>query len=267
MVPVYLALVPVGITLVAEEDGHGVAVVLVGDDEQLVVHLQHGLRKGYYHFLSTPDARDDEVLVGTLGEVLNLLAVKGGVHHFIFADIGMVGLVARAHLEVGGAHQEAAQHHHHQDDAHHTEGIGDGGTQGERPGGFAHLMQRLLGGTQRRGVGCGSAEQTHHVGQIDSGERHQHDGEERTQEYHAQRPQIEGQSFTTERTEEVGAHAETQHIDKDDQSEGLGVSQTLGIDGHADMSGKNTNKKHESHAQRHAHQAHLAQGEAQGAYQ
>ena len=41
----------------------------------------------------------------------------------------------------------------------------------------------------------------------------------------------------------------------------------LGIDGHADMAGKNTNKKHESHAQRHAHQAHLAQGEAQGAYQ
>ena len=39
---------------------------------------------------------------------------------------------------------------------------------------MASLLQGLLGGSQGRGVGRGTAEQTHHIGQTDPGEGHQH---------------------------------------------------------------------------------------------
>ena len=55
-------------------------------------------------------------------------------------------------------------------------------------------------------------------------------GHQCTDDDNGKRPKVQNHSFMSERAEEVRSYMQSERIDEDDQSEGLGIFQSLRID-------------------------------------
>ena len=97
-IPVYIFSVPVFVQLLTEEQHHGGLVILIGDDHHGVVDMKHGIGNGNDDLVATPDARDDELHVGHMRDVGNLLAYNGRIDDDELRDIGVVVIGERLDL-------------------------------------------------------------------------------------------------------------------------------------------------------------------------
>lgn len=130
-----------------------------------------------------------------------------------------------------------------------------------------HLLQRLLGRTQGRRVGSGATQHTHHVGQAYARQPHGQQGNECAQQDDAYGQQVERGAALTERTDKTRTHLKAQRIDKEHQSETLGIGEHVVVNGQAEATGQNAAEKYESYAQREAAHVNFAQHEPYGTYQ
>ncbi len=263
-IPVDLLAVPVFLHLLAEEQHHGVFILLGSHHEQRVALQDDGGRHGHDDLSVAPDAGDDKLQVGELGYLRDGLAGNGRVHRDELCDVGVVVVSEGLHLKVAGLDEALADEHHGDDDAHHTERIGDSRGQGHTVRRQAQHIQRLRGRAKGRRVGGGATEQAHHVGQADTRDGHQGKGKQGARDDDGQAPQVERHALMAERPEDVGAHVEAETIDKHREAEGLGIVEHRGVDGQPQVAGQDADEEDESHAQRDSHHLDLAQGHAYG---
>ena len=87
----------------------------------------------------------------------------GGIADEEGGDVGLVGLLALLGTLPLVAREPPAHDDDGNDDADHTERIGHGATQGRTRGRLSQLLERLLGRTERGGIGRGTAEHAHHI--------------------------------------------------------------------------------------------------------
>ena len=173
------------------------------------------------------DTRHHEVAVDELGEVVERFTYDEFVFYLVGNYVGhelarlvflldLLIFLVELHLEDGPNHQ------HRGDDADYTQRIGGGIAQGNL-GDFGdrtvepQLRQGLLCGTQSRGVGNGTRENTHHHGhahlvfveEVDA-ERHSN-----VENYNTHGQHIEGEPASLERGEEAGSHLQTDGVNKE----------------------------------------------------
>ena len=154
----------------------------------------------------------------------------------------MFGVGAR---QIGGADECPADEKQGQDYPHHTHRVGEGAAQGGAVGLLSEQLERLLGGTQGRGVGRGAAQNARHAGHGDSesvaqpyggsgAERDDRDGGE--QQAHA---------VGAHRAEETGSHLQPEGIDEQHEAETLDVGQHRRVDRQSAVSGQNPHEEDE----------------------
>ena len=104
------------------------------------------------------------MMVALCGDFVDALAEDGRVGQVVAGDKYVLLVLGVGFRHVAGFDEEFADEHDGQYDAHHTQRISYGAAQGRPVGIDAHLLQGLLRGTERRGVGRGAAQDTRHVG-------------------------------------------------------------------------------------------------------
>ena len=122
----------------------------------------------------------------------------------------------------------------------------------------------MLGSTERRCVGGGATEHTHHVGQRHGGDEAQSHGHQRAQQDDGEAPHVECHALVAHQSEEVGAHVESKGIDKECESEGLGKVEHTVVYVEPEVSGNDAEEEHEGNAQGNALDMYLAQHESTG---
>ena len=127
-----------------------------------------------------------------------------------------------------------------------------GAAQGGAVGLLSEQLERLLGGTQGRGVGRGAAQDARHAGHGDAesvaqpyggsgAERDDRDGGE-------QQPHAVG----AHRAEETGPHLQPEGIDEQHETETLDIGQHRGVDRQSAVSGQNPHEEDERRSERNA---------------
>ena len=87
-VPVDVFLVPVHVFLLAEEDFDVLDIGPDGDDKQMVVFFQQGFGCRDAYLAVPPDARDDEMPVRQLHNLLDAFVIDGGIADPEFRHVG-----------------------------------------------------------------------------------------------------------------------------------------------------------------------------------
>ena len=149
-----------------------------------------------------------------------------------------------------------------QNDAHHAQRIGHGAAQGGAVGVDAHLLQRLLRGAERRGVGRGSAEDAGRVGHGDVQREAHAYGERGADQHYGDGRRQQAQAVGAQRVEETRPDLQTEGVDEDDESETFGIGQHLRVDRESEMPGQNAGEEDERHAQRYAEKADFTESDA-----
>ena len=172
-----------------------------------------------YHLFASPHTGDDELAMRHHRNLSDGIAVQGRIHDYILSDRRMVVIIIIANLQIFRFHKEFAQEHHRQDNAHNTQRISNGTAQSRTFARQAQLLQRLLGSTKGRRIGCGATQDAHHIRQTDWQNPAQAEREQGSHQDDCQTPEIERNAFVTHRTEEVRTHIKTQHIHKHGKTE------------------------------------------------
>ena len=259
-IPVHLIIIPLLIHLLSEENLHGRSLILIGNHEHIIVGMEHGISLRNDDLLASPYTGNDELAMGHHRDFGDGTAVESRVYDDVLSDGCMVILIGTSDLQVLRLHEDLAQEHHRQDDAHNAQRIGYRTAQSCSAARQSQLLQRLLGSTQSRSIGGGTAENAHHIGQAHG--QHQAQGK---REYGAhgddsQAPEIERDALVAHRTEEVGTYIETQHIHEHGESEALGKLQHVLVDGESEMARHDAHKEYESYAEGDSLDMNLAQG-------
>ena len=176
----------------------------------------------------------------------------------------VVGLPLVVRLIVGLAGHELPDQQEGQYHPHHAERICHGTAQGGPLGRKPELVDGLLGGAERRGVGGGPAEDADHVGHRDGQQIAEGDGCGRPGKHKPQPQHVELYSPGAERAEESRAHLKAKLVDKQHEAEVLGVFQYRRVDGQAEVSGHDTGEEHKRDPQRDAADTQLPQSKPDG---
>ena len=211
-----------------------------------------------------PYTADDETAVGHLRDGSEGLAFQCRIDCDKLSHVGVIFVCRQMRLQVGGLHKELAHDDHGQNDTHDTQRIGDGTAQGGASTLQSHLLQGLLGGTQSRRIGSGSAKNTNHVGHVHGQNVAQKDGHERTRKDDGQPPEVELDTFVAQRTEEVGAYIEAKRVDKHGESEALGKEQDVVIERETIVTADDTDEENKGYAERNALIVEFAKCKSQG---
>ena len=218
-IPVYLIIIPLLIHLLSEENLHRRDLFLIGNHEHIIIRMKNRISLRNYHLFASPHTGDDELAMRHHRNLCYGIAVQGRIHDYILSDSRMVVIIIIANLQIFRFHKEFAQEHHRQDNAHNTQRISNGTAQSCTFARQAQLLQRLLGSTKGRRIGCGSTQDTHHIRQTDWQNPAQAEREQGSHQDDSQTPEIERNAFVTHRTEEVRTHIKTQHIHKHGKAE------------------------------------------------
>ena len=123
------------------------------------------------------------------------------------------------------------------------------------------MLQCLLRGAQRRGVGRRAAQNARHVGHRDSeGVAHRH-GQGRSEQHDGDGGRDEPQSVGAHRTEEARPHLKAEGVDEDHQSETLGIGQHRRVERKPEMPGQNAHEEDEGRSERDSEKADLSQSD------
>ena len=87
-VPVDVFLVPIDVFLLSEEDFDVLDIGPDGDDEQMVVFFQQGFGCRDAYLAVPPDARDDEMPIRQLHNLLDAFVIDGGIADSEFRHVG-----------------------------------------------------------------------------------------------------------------------------------------------------------------------------------
>ena len=125
-----------------------------------------------------------------------------------------------------------------------------------------HLLQSLLCSPQSRGIGHSTTQYTYHIGQRHACHHMKAQSHCRAHQDHSKCKHIQCHTSLPERTEKTRPDLQSQGINKNNQSETLGIIQHLGIYRQAEMSGRNSGKKNKSNPQRNPVDADLSQSQS-----
>ena len=173
---------------------------------------------------------------------------NGRIQDPVRGDIGHFGPSATV-FQVNGLDDGLPQQDHCQDDPHDAQRIGHGASQGRRSAVHPELVQRLLCGTQRRGIGRRPAEDADHIRQGDLRHVTESDGHDGSQCDHAHSQDVQFHSALAESIEKTGTDLQAQGINEDDQAEILCEGEHVGIDGKPQVSGQDSAEENEGHSQ------------------
>ena len=155
--------------------------------------------------------------------------------------------------------------------AHDTKGIGTGISIGYGRSAASKDVRACLGGsTQTGGICYGTAEHTHHHGQVAAvlashaiaiveHKEEQAYAAEYIQQYYAYCQQVHGYTALLETLKEARTNLQTYTVDKQNQAEVLHKSQGGGGTGQTEVSCQNTCKKHKGYSQGNAEELYSAQ--------
>ena len=159
--------------------------------------------------------------------------------------------------------EELSEKNHGQDDADDAQRVCDGAPERSTTAREPELLKSLLSRAERGRVGCRPAIDTHHFGQVDRRQLPEDDREDGADKDEREPPEVQLHAVLAQRVEKAGAHLQPQCVDKDGQAKRLGVEQHIMIKAEADVTGKNSEKKNKSHAERNAPKAHFGKCEAE----
>ena len=186
----------------------------------------------------------------------------GRIDHHKLPYEGIVFVVARARLKVGGAHQKLTHEYHGEYHAHNTQRIGHGTSQSCTAARLMRVGKSLLRGTQSRRIGGGTAQNAHHLGHVDGQHQTQRQRHDSSCQYDAQSPKVERYALVTHHADEVGAHMQAERVHEERQSERLGKRQHLCVGSEVEATSHNAYKKYESHSERNALDVNLSKCES-----
>ena len=195
-------------------------------------------------------------------DFVHAFAEDGGIGQAVAGDEDVLVVFGVGARHVRGAHEEFAQENHGQNDAHDTQRVGHGAAQRGAVGVHPHLLQGLLCGTQRRGVGRRAAEDARHVGHRDLEGVAQPHGQRRAEQYDGDGRRHQPQPIDAHRAEKARSHLQTEGVDEDHQSETFGVGQHRRVERQPEVSGHDPHEEDESRAERDSEEADLAQSDA-----
>ena len=263
-VPVDVFLHPVFRFVLTEQIGQRVHLRLARDDEQAVAFAHFGRSAGHEHLAFAPQSRHHKTGVfGMRHDVVDGVPKQGGIAHAVGGDVGFFVVVVLFGVVV--TLQPTAHDDQHNDDADHADGIGHRTAQGGHGRRLAELLERLLCRTQRGGIGRGTAEHAHQIGEGHPTRQGDHHGQHRADQHHTDAQQIEDGATVTERGDKTGTDMQTEGIHEENESEALGIGEHLRIEFQPKGAGQNAGKEHERDAEADAAKTKLSQRETEGA--
>ena len=202
------------------------------------------------------------MVVALRGDLVDAFAEDGGVGQVVAGDEDVLAVLGVRFGHVRRPDEDLADEDDGQNDAHHAQRIGHGAAQGGAVGVDAHLLQRLLRGAERRGVGRGSAEDAGRVGHGDVQREAHAYGERGADQHYGDGRRQQAQAVGAQRVEETRPDLQTEGVDEDDESETFGIGQHLRVDRESEMPGQNAGEEDERHAQRYAEKADFTESDA-----
>ena len=243
---------PVHVDRFAHQCRDGVDVLGRSHDEHLVVQVERGGAVDEHVVALVgveDDARDDEVPLGEVSQLLDGLSVNARVGHLqgetshgelLQLSQSALGLFL---LLCGLDAQEVAQEDEGQDDADHTHGIGHGVAHGDVGCVYAcHAEVGLLCGSQSGRVGHGTRENAHEGGDGrvgGAGDDHRHHQAEGDGD---QREHVERQPSLLKGREETGTHRQANGIDEEYQAKLPEEVEQLLVEVHAEVAEDHTDE-------------------------
>ena len=211
-IPVDILLVPVRIFLFAEQHRQCRRTLFGSDDQQTVTFFNHLLGSGNTHIPVPPQTRYHEFRIAQLRYILYAHIKDCRIVHLECNDIWFVHIVFLFDFQIFLTHQHFAYQQDTENHSHYAQRICHRTSQSRSIRLNAHLFQGLLCGTQRRGIGRGTTEDTHHVRQGNSqsiAAQHRH---HRTDQHHAHCQHIQLHTTRPERTEKARTDLQSQCI-------------------------------------------------------
>jgi hypothetical protein len=201
------------------------------------------------------------MVVALRRDFVDALAEDRGIGEVVAGNEDVLAVFGVGSRHVAGTHEELAQEDHGQNYAYDAQRVGHGAAQRRSVGVDAHLLQCLLRGAQRRGVGRRAAQNARHVGHRDSeGVAHRH-GQGRSEQHDGDGGRDEPQSVGAHRTEEARPHLKAEGVDEDHQSETLGIGQHRRVERKPEMPGQNAHEEDEGRSERDSEKADLSQSD------
>lgn len=176
-------------------------------------------------------------------------------------DIRVVDLCRACRGDVGLADDGLADYDKGENDAHDAERICDGAGEGSVAYGQAELLQRLLGGAERGGVGRRSAEHAHEVGYVLPALEREGESHEGAEDDDCEGEKVELDATLAEGAEKARSDLESELVDEEHESEALGVGEHRRVYRQSEVSGEDAGEEHEGDAERYAADAQFAQTE------
>ena len=245
----------------------------MGNQQQVVVFAYQGVAVRNGHLAVPPYPGDDELQMTQHCDVVHALVENGRVADVELRHEGVDGLVLRGHQ--GLAPVYALEYYQAEQYAEHAERVAD-------RAGCSHVIgagnpvgmgiqEGLLGGAECRGVGGGSAEETHCVGQTHVLEGHKGERRSRGRDKAYYSQDVESDSSLPQRGEKSRPHLYAEGIYEEYESEILGKGHHLRVQPESGPVGnvaeKYAGEEDQGHAQADAFDFYLPQREAQGADQ
>ena len=262
-VPIDVLSVPVLVVATPEIECQLLQLLLLRDDQDSVSVFKYGLGVGQHDFAVAPESRDHETLFVHSAEFAERVAEHGRVADLKGGDERLVGIFFLTRFLM--TREPALHEQKRDDDAQHAQRIGHGATERSIGGGLSQLLERLLGGTESRCVGRGTAKHAQHVLQRKIASPAHGEREQRADHDDTHSQQVELCPALAEGTHEAGTDLKTQRIDKKNQTKTFGIVQHLRLHLNPQCAGKDAHEENVGHAQADAAHFELTQSEPEGA--